>query len=147
MAVTSTVIFQHANVEALMVTGSKPRFEIKLDGIVKESFPATRAWKVEKATAIAKAEALVVKAPVGARLDQALALCGVPLQQLGNKASRDQIVLDVTVDSADLRTLRLHGGNAEARRLLRSTLATYFAAESLTVYAGEGILVISEPAA
>ncbi|NTU85757.1 MAG: KTSC domain-containing protein [Chloroflexales bacterium] len=63
MAATITSIFQHANVEALMVTGSKPRFEISVDGQVAQVVIATRQWQSERKVVIAAAQALAGVTP------------------------------------------------------------------------------------
>jgi hypothetical protein len=97
MAVTSTSIFQHANVEALMVTGSKPRFEILVDGEVKQVVPASRKWQAEQKAVVAAARELagVTVEPVAAELPARLHEVSRSsfIKQLGYSLKRQELAV------------------------------------------------------
>ncbi|NTU85006.1 MAG: hypothetical protein HGA45_37525, partial [Chloroflexales bacterium] len=137
--------FSQSNVEALMVTGSKPRFEIKLDGEVKQTFPATRAWRAEKLAAVAAAQSLLITLP-GRALAEALA--SLPLTSAGVKPSRKVVAFDVATNGDGSHSLTACGGkNAAERAQDLANVGAFLESRGLVVTLGAGKLLISEPAA
>jgi hypothetical protein len=144
---TSTVLFSQSDVEALMILGKSPRFEIRAPGREVEVIPATRAWRSEQKLAVERAQALlsVAVAPPLSRLEQALS--AFPTLGRGDaKATKRRMVLGVSENPDGSHTLSLRGGKDDkARQAQLRAVGEWVLAAHLNVSFGFSEITVSEP--
>jgi hypothetical protein len=142
MTITTTNLFSNDGIEALMITGSKaPRFELRRNGAVEKTIPATSAWRAEKLAVIAEAEALVASAP-GTKIDTLLLTSGFPMSASGATPTRKNIVMDV-VALNDTRRISMRGGDAAGRKSELEQLASWLELNFMAVERDGSKLVVA----
>jgi hypothetical protein len=156
MTITTTNLFSDAGIEALMITGSKaPRFELRRNGAVEKTIPATSAWRTEKLAVIAEAVELVASAP-GTKIDTLLLGSAIPMSSTGAKPTRKATVMDVVANADGTRTISLRGADAASRKgelelladwLELNFLAVERAGSKLIVAVGASFTPVEEPVA
>jgi hypothetical protein len=145
---TPTVLFDQANVQALMFLGKAPRFEIHAPGREAEIIPATRSWKAEQKLAVERAQALVA-GMADVRVAELLTAAGLALLAQGEKPTKKAAVLSVALEADGAVRITVAGGqNAQARADLRSAAADALAAAGWgTTPVQDGLVVVELGAA